>query len=348
MNEASPEDIQLLERWLEESEENRIHFEEIRDTWHSVEVEDALSEDVVNQDLGRVLNRIEDSSTEKQGIIRSLFGNWMLRGAAVFVLGVAAAWLLFQGGVLKNSNDAALMMVETPRGSKATVLLSDGSRVVLNADSKLRYPREFSRNERSVFLEGEAYFDITKDRKRQFLVKTSDMTVKVYGTSFNVKSYPGENTTEATLVEGSISIFKHDTNGEMLKEEYKMKPNQRMVLYKEQTQETVEVEEIKKAEVLPERKAKLVLTRRIDTDKFVSWKDGELKIEQESLLDISATLERRYDVTIHFSDDKIKEYRFTGIFHNETIEQVMAAIAFAAPIKYRIEERDIWIDKKYN
>jgi len=132
-------------------------------------------------------------------------------------------------------------------------------------------------------------------------------------------------------------------NGMIEGKELKMEPNQRLVLYKEQENITPTISSIKKIENVPPRKAKLVLSKRIDTDRFISWKDGHLKIVSEPMKNLAVTLERRYDVKIHFSDEDIKQLRFTGTFKNETIEQVMAAMKLASPMDYKIEERDVWI-----
>ena len=102
------------------------------------------------------------------------------------------------------------------------------------------------------------------------MVKTEDITVKVFGTSFNVKSYPDENTTENTLIEGSISIYKNSINVDGFGTELKMEPNQRIVLYKEPKKSTQSKSLNKKEINLPERKAKLVLSKHIDTDTFIS------------------------------------------------------------------------------
>ena len=124
-----------------------------------------------------------------------------------------------------------------------------------------------------------------------------------------------------------------------------MNPNQRIVLYKEQENSTPSESIPEKMENVPARKAKLVLSKSIDTKRFISWKDGELIIKSEPMIKLAVKLERRYNVKIHFESEDIKQIRFTGTIENETIEQVMAAIKLASSIDYRIEERVIWISK---
>ena len=347
MNEASKEDIQLLEEWILMDAENRIYFEQIRDTWNSIEIEKELDEHRIQADLKRVMNRIDVGQDHVIGKVKTWQArrNWFLKVAAVFVIGFSASWLVFRGVDSIEPGSAAYNVIETPRGSSTIINLPDGSKIWLNAESKLKYPQKFSQNQRAVFLEGEAFFEVAKEKERQFLVRTPDLTVKVFGTSFNVKSYPDENTTETTLVEGSISIYKTSTNGQAIGREIKMDPNQRIVLYKEQENSTPSESIAEKMENVPARKAKLVLSKSIDTKRFTSWKDGELIIKSEPMIKLAVKLERRYNVKIHFESEDIKQIRFTGTIENETIEQVMAAIKLASSIDYRIEERVIWISK---
>jgi transmembrane sensor len=349
MNEASHEDILLLEDWISSDAEHFSYFEQIRDTWNSIELEKELDKHNIQNDFEKVLNRIEEKDTIKDNLKfkrKNLNGNWIFKIAAVFILGFVVSWLVFTKSTSIIPHKTAFNVIETPKGSSTTINLPDGSKVWLNAGSKLRYPQDFSISSRNVFLEGEAFFEIAKDKKRQFLVKTADLTVKVFGTRFNVKSYPGDHTVETTLVEGSISIQKNLTSGLPNGKEINMEPNQRIVLYKDTEKVTPTISQTKRVKNVPARKAKFVLSKRIQTDRFTSWKDGQLIFKSEPMLKLAVTLERRYNVKIYFESEEIKQFRFTGTIEDETIEQVMAALKIAASIDYRIEEREIWISKK--
>lgn len=348
MNEASLEDITLLEEWISSDTEHYNYFEQIRDTWNSIEIEKELDKDGIQSDFSNILNRIEETESRNNyfNFNRKNFNSiWFFKVAAVFLVGFVASWLVFNQSNLAVSNKTAYNVIETPKGSSTTINLPDGSKIWLNAGSRLRYPQEFSLNSRNVFLEGEAFFEIAKDQNRQFLVKTPDLTVKVFGTKFNVKSYPGDPTVETTLVEGSVSIQKNLADGKAEGNEIKMEPNQRIVLYKGPEKVTQGDSPVKKIENVPARKAKFVISKRIQTDRFTSWKDGQLIIKSEPMIKLAVTLERRYNVKIHFEDEEIKQSRFTGTIEDETIEQVMAAIKIAASFDYRIEDREIWIKK---
>ncbi len=347
MSEASEEDVKLLEDWISSDTEHYSYFEQIRDTWNSIEVEKELDKHSIQSDFSNVLSRIEDKPINNNSFnskLRNFNGNWFIKVAAVFILGFVVSWLVFDPSIPAMKNKTAFNIIETPKGSSTTINLPDGSKIWLNAGSKLRYPQKFSHDIRNVFLEGEAFFDVAKDKDRLFLVETPDLKVKVFGTKFNVKSYPGDQTVETTLVEGSVSIQKN-LEGKAAGKEITMEPNQRIVLYKEIKKVTPNENQVKRIKNVPARKAKFVLSKRIQTDRFTSWKDGQLIIKSEPMIKLAVTLERRYNVKIHFEDETIKQFRFTGTIEDETIEQVMSAIKIAASIDFRIVEREIWISK---
>lgn len=342
LNEASEQDVQRLEKWIASDEKNEQFFHQVRNTWNSVQVEKDLDDWNIKHDYDDLLHRIDNRSF----FARLLINNWIVRTSAIFLLGIMTAWVFIQYNNQNTPAENLMNVVETPKGSTVNILLPDGSKVLLNADSKLTYAQNFTPEERSIFLEGEAFFEVAKDSKRRFLVKTSDITVKVFGTSFNVKSYPDENTTETTLVEGSISIIKNSMNESKTQTELKMEPNQRLVLYKENEKGTQTGSPERKIVDVPPINAKLVISKSVDTRKYTSWKDGHLNINQEPMDKLAITLERRYDVKIHFEEEDIKQLRYTGTFKNETIEQVMVALKLASSIDYEIDERDIWIKKQ--
>ena len=349
MQEASQQDVQLLEQWIDSDPENKACFEQIRETWHSIELEKELDQKQVDHDLNFVLER--SSLAKKYKDSKDSGANtspirWPLKVAATFVLGFLASWLLYQYQPSNYPEQIAYAIISTLNGNSTNVTLPDGSEIWLNAGSTLKYPQQFSKNEREVYLEGEAFFKVAKDRERQFLVKTHDITVKVFGTSFNVKSYPEENTIETTLVEGSISIYNHLTNGNVESgKEIKLEPNQRIVLYKKQESTSPAKNQPGITENVPEVTPKLILSKRVDTNIFTSWKDGKLIFKSEPLENLAKILERKYNVNIHFKDDGIGQFRFSGTIEKETIEQVMVAIKLASSIDYYIEDGEVTISK---
>ncbi len=346
MNDASEQDIRQLHERIESDAEFKDHFMQIRDTWQRIELEKELDDVRIQRDLKKFLNKTGVENIKSSGSTFTIH-HWFLKAAAIFIIGFTFSWILFNSYHADTDISTVYNTIETPKGSNSVIILPDGSKITLNAQSKLRYPEKFSNDSREVYLEGEAFFEITKDTKRQFNVKTPEILVKVFGTSFNIKNYPDENIVETTLVEGSISLYKTNEQGKATGKEIKMEPDQQVILYKPKVENEPVISNNEKADQpVKNLKPKLMLAKKIDTKRYVSWKDGELIIKSEPLEKLAHTLERRYDVKIHFEEEKLKEYRFTGTIKNETIEQVMSAIKLASSIDYRFDDRNIRIMSK--
>jgi transmembrane sensor len=171
----------------------------------------------------------------------------------------------------------------------------------------------------------EAFFNVSKDPDHPFTVNAGEMIIKAYGTQFNVKAYPEEKEVEATLVEGSVSVEIKDkpTNKTMLK------PNDQAIYFKPTT----------------ERSENFLVTKGIDPSLYTLWINDRLQIKGETLEDLAVMLERKYDVTIHFDDNSLRDLRFTGIIENETIEQILELIKISSNVDYRIDGRKILLSK---
>ena len=209
-----------------------------------------------------------------------------------------------------------------PNGKKFELILSDGSHVILNSGSKLRYPVVFSEGTtRNVFLDGEAYFSVAKDESRRFTVETDNMTTEVYGTIFNVSSYSDENNTSTVLVEGSVGVYK--SNREENSEPIDIIPGQRAVI----TQGTIVIDEV-------------------DISKYIAWTEGKLLFADDPFEMIIKELERHFDVSINSQVKKLNQKRFTGTFTNETIDQILFTFQEHTPFKYEVNANTITISEK--
>jgi ferric-dicitrate binding protein FerR (iron transport regulator) len=241
----------------------------------------------------------------------------------LFGLGAVFALLFFKPSGMLGFNPAVSVMA--PRGSKAMTVLPDGTVVWLNAGSKIEYRIPGNKPAREVTLEGEAYLSVSRDTEHPFTVNAGEMIVKAYGTEFNVKAYPEEKEVETTLVKGSVSveIKNRPSNKTMLK------PNEQAVYYRPSS----------------ERSENFLVTKGIDPALYTLWINDRLQIRGETLADLSVMLERKYDVTIHFNDNTLKELRFTGIIENETIEQILELLKISSNVDYSIDGREIWLSR---
>ncbi len=268
----------------------------------------------------------------------------LLKYAAVFLFALGAAWYFFGYNrsyiqtVKVSANE-----IYVPLGSKSHLILTDGTNIWLNSGSRMKYTEFTNTPAREVFLEGEAFFDVVKNARKPFIVNTSSVRVKVLGTKFNVKSYPTEKTIETTLVTGKVEIEElnpfHGHNKII-----ELHPNQKATYIKSSSEINVE-KNLKKQQIQPKQPQSGELIEKVNPVLYTSWKDQKLIFKNERLESLAVKLERWYNVKIVIKDQAINNYRYTGIFEKENIEQVMKALKLATPLNYTIDKNNISIYK---
>ncbi|NMH86877.1 FecR family protein [Flavivirga algicola] len=207
-----------------------------------------------------------------------------------------------------------------PYGKRFEIALSDGTLVHLNAGSSLKYPVKFlNGKKRKVYLEGEAFFDVSKDKEHPFIVNTSNMDVRVLGTRFNVSAFPEDKTISTVLVEGAVNLSS--ISGDKVLE---LKPN-----YKAEWDITNSETQIK----------------RVDTDIYTSWINGRLVLKNLPFKNIVKKLERHYNVEIINNYEALNNQVFTASFDIETIEEVLNSFADNKPFVFNINNKTITITK---
>jgi transmembrane sensor len=342
--------------FLYQSLNHELHTDEVR-AWLYNHWEDASengNQTHTAELLSVVRQKINQSGADNEKSSLSVFSvKTRFRGlffpavkyAAILIAGFSCAWLI-RGGIEKNSIQHAGVLNELtiPMGSKSKITLSDGTQVWLNSGSTLKYPAVFQNRKREIYLEGEAFFDVTHDKNRPFIVSTSEIHVKVLGTKFNIKSYPDENLIETTLVSGSIEI-EAKQQGEKRKRRVKLEPNQKAT-FSRTTNELLLADTREPENIEPMPVAKIHIAQEVNTEIETSWKDNKLVFSRERLEDIAKSLERWYDVHIILEDSILKEYRYTGTFEKETLEQALYALKLASPFEYTIDKNNIIIYKK--
>ena len=200
-------------------------------------------------------------------------------------------------------------------GKKSMVLLSDGTKVWLNAESQLVYPAVFLKDTREVALIGEAFFDVVKNPQKPFVVKAADVSVQVLGTRFDISAYPEDKVIQTVLEEGKINL-KYSGGG-IFKRDYvvEMVPNQ-----------MVEFDKISRA----------ANSSTVDVSKFVSWKDGMLEFEKVNLYKALKQVERFYNIKILLEDQSIGSYKLSGKLDlKDEPEEVLNVIKLTVPIDWQ-------------
>lgn len=271
-----------------------------------------------------------------------------LAGAAIAVVAFAVFFSFFyntKGGAdITAENKPAHSEVSTKNGSRTKIQLPDGSSVWLNSSSKLTYDNEhFGTAIREVSLSGEAYFDVVKNPLKPFIIHTEKMDIKVLGTAFNVKCYPGEKNSETSLIRGSIEVTLKDRLEKIM-----MKPNEKLIVNTEDVK-PVKLSPLKKiAGAKPIPIIELGHLTLYPTDNSVvetGWVDNRLVFTNETLEDIAVKMERWYGVTIVITNEKLKKELLTGIFEKETIYQALKALQITTPFTYKVDKDVITISK---
>lgn len=221
-------------------------------------------------------------------------------------------------------------------------LLPDGSTVWLNAGSKLFYQNDFTGTTREVRLEGEAFFDIIKNTSKPFIVHTAGIDIRVLGTAFNVKAYPEDVNIETTLYRGLVNVTRQ---GEGKTTTIELKPNQKLTLPKQAAREE-EILSEKIESSVKQLPASFTITKidstKKENERFeTAWLYSRLEFRDDSFEELARKLERWYNITVVFTDEKVKGLHVNGSFERETVEQAFAALKEGFPINYKINNNEI-------
>lgn len=339
----------LINQWLNKKAENKRYFDEIEFLWKASGIFHDINEDDKKNDWNTVLAKIGKTteyqlleSKGQQPEIRKIFEDKtrkrvrnFLKIAAIFFLAFSFSWATFYFLNKKpDTGSLAYNQIITTKGQKSQIILSDGTKVWLNSESMLKYPTAFNEMKREVFLEGEAFFEVQKkDDKIPFVVNTSEINIKVLGTSFNVMAYFDEETIETTVVTGSVCILRKNLKPSP-DQKFILKSNQKATLLKKGSRVTLSEIEIKKPvlvkstttiqSISPTKKEQILISPKVNIELHTAWKEDKLIFQSETFENIAYKLERWYDVKIHVQDKELREDRYTGKFeHKETLNQVL-------------------------
>jgi len=231
----------------------------------------------------------------------------------------------------------------TGNGSRTHLTLPDGTVVWLNAGSRINYEKNFGVTQRAVTLTGEAFFDVAPNASKPFVIHTASIDIRVLGTSFNVKSYPSDRTTETTLIHGSIEVSIHNRPSDKIV----LKPNEKLVVNNDDSVKLDKGEELRHHDH-PDNSSLVVISKptyehRSGAMIETSWVDNKLIFQDEEFSSLAGSMERWYGVTIRFNSPEKENLRFTGIFENETVLQALDALKLTANFNYSVEGNQITI-----
>lgn len=353
---AAEKEYEIAYKWIHSDKSNLEYYESLRDAWVAAGIVTSKNE----VDCCKAWRKVSRRTGIKWINMPRIYTTWS-RIAAVFVIaficGTLTYHLLWDFSPFSPATGVSEYIVEAPLGSKSLIILSDSTRVWLNAGSSLRYTTSYDVKERDVYLRGEGYFDVAANQKLPFRVHASDLLIHSLGTEFNVKAYPEEETVETTLVSGIVRLERKTPEGET--EKVLLRPNQRASFA--QKTKTIKVDyvsddtvagELEGPDIKPVIKAapikaapdapeKIAIEPVFNTSIYTSWKDKRFVFERESMSDLAVKLERIYDVKIIFKDEELKDYNLTGSLEQETLEQLLNAVRLTIPLDFSIEKNNV-------
>lgn len=303
--------------WVENHPQNSIEFEEAiqlvkRLNFH----EPLISKAEIQYSWAKTSEIIKKS---KSVSVFQYFISQAIKVAAILLLPVmlVSIWLFYSqhnlnqkySNLLENKNEQRIT-VTAPIGSRIEVDLPDGSKAWLNSGSEMTYPVVFNTTERRIALTGEAYFKVQKS-ETPFFVSNLGPTVKVYGTEFNLNSYPDEDVISVALKSGRISLEVNE------REEF-LNPGQVAQF---------------------DTKGNTITIETTDVTNFSSWREGKYIFRDTPLSSILRILQRLHNVNIQLLDPKLGDYRYNATIDNESLEQILQMLSLSAPIKYNFKRR---------
>lgn len=354
----SNEDQDKLNIWLKQDEAHVTFFEETVKTWQFSGTFNKIIDDDTHNLWKKVESRIANSPNQSSNrIILPLIQNRFKPIKKALAVAAVLVFVFFAGnitGFIYKSGrgpmaESSMYEVVCPNGTRSELLLADGTKVWLNAGSTLKYAQDYNINSREVELTGEAFFHVKTNKRKPFLVKASGLKIKATGTSFNVKAYPDEATMTTLLVEGKLTVEGKTSNKKNFK--YTLAPKQKMDFVKDEYNNLADQIDVNKSDkqVVPGTANRIAninsiqLLSNVKTDLYTSWKDSRWIFEKESLVNLAIMLERRYNVNIEFESEDLKNFNFTGIIENETLEQVMNILQLTAPIAFELGKGEVKI-----
>ena len=307
-NSASQTEMIELQKRISGSKEDLLYFQQLKNIWD-------------NSGPNSIENKIDSHAALKivrsrvsSGSFRKTFWLGWQRIAAVLLIPFLLGNLIFFTINVKKSDlvgEPVYNELFAAFGTRSALKLSDGTSVWLNSGSSIKYPDRFIGNNRTIYLKGEAYFEVESNPQKPFIVETPSISVEATGTKFNVSGYPDAEETGVTLVSGKVEVAINGRKTGEKKSE--LLPNQHFSFSKVTEKSTI-----------------------IDADvsKYICWKDGKLIFRNEPLSKVVDRIGQIFNVEIEIEGDEIKNYAYRATFQDESLSEILKLLKISAPINY--------------
>lgn len=309
---ASGDELKELESWLLDGSDNVQLYGEICDIY---QIFTAKNTNFI-PDKGKAWEKISSriSTKTNQVTLQAIF-RYAAASLIFFVLGFSLQYLLKEGPDKDFLNQYTTIIVQ--KGQKSKIILPDGSNVWINSGSTLRYKNSFNDERREVELNGEAFFEVEKDKSRLFKVNTGDSHVEVFGTAFNVRNYTDETKLEVTVENGNVVFIRND------KKISDLTMSQQLIFRKDSDKYT------------------LVKNSRVDI--MTAWKNDELIFDNTPLEEVIRYLEHWYGVNITIEERMKKKHCYTFKIKTETLRELLEYMKVMTPLTYKIDGKNVII-----
>lgn len=308
----SQEESEEFVAWMNSKEGEEKILGDIENDWNYLDAKEATDETRLESILAQIKAETGEESAQES---RSHFFSKLAAAVALLVVFAGLTYLIFPE--LQTLNQPQRIVKVNPSGQKSTHFLPDGSKVYLNAESSISYVREFEGDKRAIELKGEAYFEVTKDPEKPFVVKSKGVSTTAIGTAFNVRAYANEKKLGIALTEGKVKVTS--TN---LEEEFFLAPGEQLHYASD---------------------SKRVSKSEFDADEIVGWKNGLIKFQEANYEEVKSRLERWFGVRIVSNVDPSERWKYTGSFENQSLEMILEGMKLTKNFEYKMEQKKVEI-----
>ena len=331
-NRCTPEEAEKVLQWLQTEEgetfveeqmnkDQEFFFTSVKsDLYPELDSRELLYEIKKRKRKGKGRPEADNSKTNihhKDYPNRLKHSIFVVAAAAVFLIVAVLVFNPLADQEITSESETTYQIVEAERGEQKEIQLRDGSIIVLNHESRIFIPEDFSESNRQVALEGEAWFEVVAMEPYPFEIEATNSYVRVLGTSFGVKSYPGEKSTRVVVTEGKVSLAAIETDG-----------GKERVIEENQSGKLITGQEIELQDIP-------------DTELYTGWKDGKLIFYNTPFDEVIKRVERWYDIECIITDPALKQEHFTSVFEGESLRQVLDVIALSMNVQYEIDNQTV-------
>lgn len=344
---ASQKDIAKWKLLIQQNPDSRKEIEAARKKFYEIftalaindqnEQEAAMKKKLsLSSSSTPIVNLYEGKETEGRIKTKNIFSLLIKLTAAAMII-LTASYLAVN--LIHTKKQMVTSFIST-NGERKTFQLPDGSVVKLNSGSKIIINEQYGITTRDIYLEGEAFFDVKHNNHVPFIVHTETMDVKALGTAFNVKAYPGERITEASLLRGSVEVtLKKEAGRKVI-----LHPNEKVSCFQVDKKEVISPKPSEKTtqsnEIKNDHLVQTLSKNPLGDIKEIAWTENKLEFTDETFVQIAQMMERWYGVKIEFKDNGLRQYRFTGIFEKEKIETALSILKESRNFNYKIIHGD--------